>query len=90
MPNRQRVLHLLHRHALAGARGQESIYLGLPLAKAGLVLFIWAACHHFCAGIRYLLLDLNKGIELAHARASSWAVLAVSLLLTAYFGAKLW
>jgi|SRR5689334_5451710 len=65
-------------------------YLQLPLVKIGALVFIWAFCHHFCAGIRYLLLDLNKGIELAHARASSWAVLAVSLLLTAYFGAKLW
>jgi len=65
-------------------------YLKLPLVKIGALVFIWAYCHHFCAGIRYLLLDLNKGVELAQARASSWAVLAMSLLLTAYFGAKLW
>jgi len=40
--------------------------------------------------VRFLLLDINRGIELRQARASSLAVLIVSLALTAYFGAKLW
>lgn len=65
-------------------------YLQLPLVKLGLLVFIWAYCHHFCAGIRYLLLDLNKGVELRPARISSAAVIVVSLLLTAYFATKLW
>ena len=65
-------------------------YLELPLVKLGMLVFIWAFCHHLCAGIRYLLLDLNRGIELRPARASSVAVLVVSLLLTAYFGWRLW
>ena len=65
-------------------------YLDLPLAKLGLLVFIWAYCHHLCAGIRYLLLDLNKGIELRAARISSAIVIVVSLLLTAWFGTKLW
>ena len=65
-------------------------YLRLPLVKAGLLLFVWAYCHHFCAGIRFLLLDLNKGIELKQARLSSLIVLAASLSLTAWFGARLW
>jgi succinate dehydrogenase / fumarate reductase cytochrome b subunit len=65
-------------------------YLGMPLAKLGLVVLIWAYCHHFCAGIRYLLLDLNKGIELKAARISSAVVIVVSLALTAFFASKLW
>jgi len=65
-------------------------YLALPLAKAGMLLFIWAFCHHFCAGIRFLLLDLNRGIELHQTRRSSLMVLIASLALTAYFGARLW
>jgi succinate dehydrogenase / fumarate reductase cytochrome b subunit len=65
-------------------------YLQLPLVKLGLLVFIWAYCHHFCAGIRYLLLDLNKGIELRAARISSAIVIVMGLLLTAWFGAKLW
>jgi succinate dehydrogenase / fumarate reductase, cytochrome b subunit len=65
-------------------------YLGLPLAKLGLLVLIWACCHHFCAGLRYLLLDLNAGVELRPARLSAAAVLVVSLLATAVFGAMLW
>jgi succinate dehydrogenase / fumarate reductase cytochrome b subunit len=78
--------------SLASEAGFDAVrgYLALPLAKLGMLVFIWAFCHHLCAGIRYLFLDLNKGIELAPARASSVAVLVVSLLLTAYFGSKLW
>jgi succinate dehydrogenase / fumarate reductase cytochrome b subunit len=68
----------------------RTYYLQLPLVKLGLLVFIWAYCHHLCAGIRFLLLDLNRGIELRQARASSLVVLVASLALTAWFGAKLW
>ena len=65
-------------------------YLSLPLAKLGLLVLVWAFCHHFCAGIRYLVLDLNKGIELRAARISSAAVIVTSLALTAFFASRLW
>jgi succinate dehydrogenase / fumarate reductase cytochrome b subunit len=65
-------------------------YLELPLVKLGILLFIWSYCHHFCAGIRYLFLDLDKGVDLKTARLTSWIVIAAGLLLTAWFGAKLW
>ena len=61
-----------------------------PLAKLVLIGFLWAYLHHFFAGIRFLLLDMLKGIELATARRSSVAVLAVSLALTLIIGARLW
>jgi succinate dehydrogenase / fumarate reductase, cytochrome b subunit len=70
--------------------GHIKNYLSMPLAKLGLLVFIWAYCHHFCAGIRYLLLDLNKGIELQIARRTSVIVIVVSLALTAFLGLKLW
>ena len=65
-------------------------YLRNPFAKVGLLVLVWAYCHHFCAGIRYLLLDLNKGVELRPARVSSGVVIVVSLVLTVLIGAKLW
>ena len=57
-----------------------------------LVLFglLWAYLHHFCAGIRFLLLDMHKGVDLAPARMSSKIVLAVSLALTVIIGVALW
>jgi succinate dehydrogenase / fumarate reductase cytochrome b subunit len=76
--------------ASAASFGKLRGYLDLPLVKAGGLLFIWAYCHHLCAGVRFLILDLNRGIELVPARRSSLAVLVVSLALTALFGARLW
>jgi succinate dehydrogenase / fumarate reductase cytochrome b subunit len=61
-----------------------------PLAKLLLLGLVWAYLHHFCAGIRYLLLDLHIGTELTPSRQSSYAVLIVSLALTAIVGARLW
>lgn len=55
-----------------------------------LILFglIWLYMHHFCAGIRYLLLDLHKGVDLESARMSSWIVFGVSIALAVIVGAK--
>jgi succinate dehydrogenase / fumarate reductase cytochrome b subunit len=65
-------------------------YLELPLVKLGVLVFIWSYCHHFCAGIRYLFLDLDKGVDLRTARLTSWIVIVAALLLTAWFGARFW
>jgi succinate dehydrogenase / fumarate reductase cytochrome b subunit len=51
---------------------------------------LWAFLHHFCAGIRYLTLDMHMGEELQQARSTSYAVLAVSLVLTLVLGVQLW
>jgi succinate dehydrogenase / fumarate reductase cytochrome b subunit len=51
---------------------------------------LWAYLHHFCMGIRVLLIDMQVGVEKAQARSSAVAVLVVSLILTAILGAKLW
>jgi succinate dehydrogenase / fumarate reductase cytochrome b subunit len=61
-----------------------------PLAKLVLIGLLWAFLHHFCAGIRYLVLDLDIGTELAAARASSWAVIVVSVALTLACGVLIW
>ena len=85
------LLYMLDASLTSEARFQAILgYLRLPLVKLGLLVLIWAFCHHLCAGIRFLVLDLNRGIELAPARRSAAAVLVVSLALTAFFGAKLW
>jgi succinate dehydrogenase / fumarate reductase cytochrome b subunit len=61
-----------------------------PLSKLFLLGITWAFLHHFCAGIRYLAIDLDYGVKLAQARASSKWVLVVSLVLTVLIGARLW
>ena len=64
--------------------------VGNILVKLVLLGLLWAYLHHFCAGIRFLLLDMHVGIEKEAARSSSRIVLIVSLILTAFIGAKLW
>ncbi len=85
------LLFMLER-SLSSAAGFEAArrYTGLPLVKIPLLVLIWAYCHHFCAGIRFLFLDLDKGVDLARARFTSIIVLAASLGLTVWLGLKLW
>jgi len=64
--------------------------LAYPLAKLMLLGLLWAFLHHFCAGLRYLAIDLHHVRDLARARNSSKAVMAVSLALTVLLGVKLW
>jgi succinate dehydrogenase / fumarate reductase, cytochrome b subunit len=64
--------------------------LANPLSKLMLLGLVWAFLHHFCAGLRYLAIDLHLVHDLAQARNSSKAVMAVSLALTIFLGVKLW
>jgi succinate dehydrogenase / fumarate reductase, cytochrome b subunit len=63
---------------------------GHPLVKLILLGLLWAYLHHFCMGIRILLLDMHIGIEKTQARTSAITVLVVSLAMTVLLGAKLW
>lgn len=66
-------------------------FVAHPLVKLISFGLIWLYLHHFCAGIRYLLLDMHKGIDLESARFSSKVVFGVSIALTLIIGGKvLW
>lgn len=56
---------------------------GWPL-RAGLFLLIWFFMHHFLSGLRFLLTDIDVGLDMRSARLSAWIVFAgggLSLLL---------
>ncbi len=82
----------LLQQSLGSAESYEGFKNALanPLVKLVLFGLVWAFLHHFFAGIRYLALDMHLGIELGPARASSTAVLIVSILLTLLIGVRLW
>ena len=73
----------------AEAYAQFQAVFDCVLVKLVLVGLLWAFLHHFCMGVRILLLDIHVGIDKASAHNSSIAVMAVSLTLTAVLGAKL-
>lgn len=56
-----------------------------PFMQIVLLLLFWSLVHHFLAGIRYLFLDFDIGVEKAGSRVSAWIVmLCEGLVVAAY------
>lgn len=58
-----------------------------PLVQIFQVLILWSLAHHFFAGIRFLLIDAEIGVEKYQSRIGAWLVLiaeAVTLLAIIY------
>lgn len=56
---------------------QESLsVVNHQLFRLFLVFSIWALAHHFFAGLRYLLLDIDIGIDREMGRKTAWATIA--------------
>lgn len=51
------------------------------LVKLLLFLFLWGLLHHLLAGIRYLLIDIDIGVDKPLYRQTAWAVIVVAPLL---------
>jgi succinate dehydrogenase / fumarate reductase cytochrome b subunit len=60
-----------------------------PLSKIVLLGLLWAYFHHFCAGVRHLMMDMHVAIEKHSAHRSAASVLVISLLLTFITALKL-
>ncbi|WP_338844836.1 succinate dehydrogenase, cytochrome b556 subunit [Massilia sp. W12] len=60
-----------------------------PWCKLLLLVLVWGYLHHFCAGIRHLIMDLHIGLDKISARHSAASVLVISLSLTALIGLKI-
>lgn len=67
-----------------------SALLSGGFVKLVVLALIWGYLHHFCAGIRFLLLDVHVGVSKPASAKSAISVLVVSLLLTLIFGLKLY
>ena len=61
---------------------QVAALLDHVLVKLALVIIGWSICHHLYAGIRYLLIDADIGVELPAARMSAKLVMAAAILST--------
>jgi len=46
-------------------------------------VLLWAIAHHFFAGIRFLLIDAEIGVEKSAARTGSWLVMLAELITVA-------
>jgi succinate dehydrogenase / fumarate reductase, cytochrome b subunit len=59
------------------------------LVKLAILALSWAYLHHFCAGLRHLVMDLHVGLDKDSGRKSAVGVFAVSLPLAALVALKL-
>ena len=57
----------------AGFAAAAQLFSHWPM-RLLLLVALWGVSHHFLAGIRYLLIDLDMGVERAAARRSAWLV----------------
>jgi succinate dehydrogenase / fumarate reductase cytochrome b subunit len=57
--------------------------------KLVILALSWSYLHHFCAGIRHLIMDKHIGLDKDNARESAASVLIVSLALTTLLALKL-
>ena len=59
-------------------------------AKLVCLALIWAYLHHFCAGVRHLVMDVNHhAVNKQTGKSTAAVVLGISVALTVVLGAKL-
>lgn len=78
------LIHVLQL-SLDGSPGGQAAFaslVGNPLVKLVLFGLCWAYLHHFCMGIRILLIDIHIGVEKQASISSAKTVMVVSLGLT--------
>ncbi len=68
--------------SLQGEAGftQAVNYLNLPLVKLFVLLILWSVVHHLFAGIRFLFIDFDIGVDRLPANRLAWLVLAVEAI----------
>ncbi len=69
--------------SLSGPQGfaDAAGLFGSLLVKLILFLFLWGLTHHLLAGIRYLLIDIDIGVDKPLFRQSAWAVIVAAPVL---------
>ena len=68
--------------SLQSAQGYQQVLALVqhPLGRSIFILITWFLTHHLFAGIRYLLLDIDIGVDAAVSRRSAWLVLAAGII----------
>ena len=56
-----------------------------PVMQVILLILAWALVHHFLAGIRYLFLDFDIGIDKAGSNKSAWSVIVIEVCIMAVY-----
>ncbi len=54
--------------------------LSQPFMLLVQIVLLWSVAHHFFAGIRFLLIDAEIGVEQSSARIGSWLVILAEVI----------
>jgi succinate dehydrogenase / fumarate reductase, cytochrome b subunit len=83
---------LLFQRSLQGEAGFEQVlaWLRNPLVMLVTLVLVWSLLHHWLAGIRYLLIDVDIGLERMAARRTAWVVITLAPVLTIVLLGVLW
>ena len=57
-------------------------WLDCVLVQIGSVMIAWSLFHHLFSGIRFLFIDIEKGVLLPQARISAWLVNIAGIVCT--------
>jgi len=68
--------------SLSGQDGYNSVLsiLDQRAVRLMLIVLLWGFTHHFLAGIRYLLIDIDIGVNRESSRMTSWCVTAGGII----------
>ncbi len=61
-----------------------------PIVKILYIIFIWCFIYHLCSGVRFLFIDIHKGVEIRSAKLTARIVILTSIVLTILLGAWIW
>jgi len=78
---------LLAAWLVAAAMGEEQFALvntlfGHPIGKLVLLGYTWALIHHMLGGLRHLLWDTGRGLQIWQVNVLSWMTILGSISLT--------
>jgi len=59
--------------------------LQTPVVQLVLLLLVWSLVHHLLAGIRYLFLDFDIGVDKAGSNISAWTVIVIEACIMAVY-----
>lgn len=74
----------------AGFEAFRNIIWANPIAKVVLLALLFAIVFHMIAGLRHMVQDSTVWMDLSSARASAFAVFALSVVITALVAWRLW
>ncbi len=64
-------------------------YLNLPLVKLLVLLILWSVVHHLFAGIRFLFIDFDIGVDKRPANRLAWLVLVAEAVAFIWLGMEM-